>query len=194
MKLYEKLCCGALLILLFVWWGGMALANPIPMAEILYTEKELDNDWWQYDFSFINATEYKDDPTLYLFQVDLYFNTDVEFNLLGTANGWHVKYPVSGNLNAISLNLIVTTPEDINDPGIAPESSLSGFSFEFNRQVGNLPFVAFFADPNWDLMETPAKSMEGTTAPIPEPATILLVASGALGLGLFKRKKFKNRL
>jgi len=183
MKLIRKGCYLAFFLLLFVCWAGISQAIPVPKADILYIEKDLQNGWWQYDFTFFNATEISKDPAWFLYQVDLHLIEKIGFNVLSTPDHWKVIFPTT---DLLSVNLVSTATMD---PGLAPDSSLSGFSFQFNQQVGNLPFVALF----WNNSDE-SRDVHGTTAPVPEPATIFLVATGVIGLGLFRRKKMNNQL
>ncbi len=73
---------------------------------------------------------------------------------------------------------------------IAPGASLSGFMFEFNAPVGDIPFQAFFTNPDDPPNPIP---FEGTTTPVPVPGAIWLLATGLVGLRIIGRKRFKTR-
>ena len=185
MKLMQKLCYVVFLLLLFIWWGGAAQAIPIPSAEISYSEKQNIDDRWQYDFTFINTTEPAVESLWYLYQVDLELSEAVTVDILSPLpDNWAVVYP---NSNSTYVRFIATAAVG---SGIAPDSSLAGFSFLFNLPVSTIKFVALFEDAKADNTDF----FGGTATQIPEPATILLVATGSIGLGLFRRKKFKNKL
>jgi len=185
MKLLEKVCYLIFLLLLLACWGGTAQAISIPTAEILYMEEQIPSGSWQYDFIFDNTTDALSDPAWHMYAVTLEFSQAVDFEWISKAVGWDVIVPADNPANEI--NLVFT---ETGGAGLAPGSSLSGFSFLFNRQVGSVPFFAFFEDP----ATKNTNYFEGTTAPVPEPATITLFATGLIGLGLLRRKKNENRL
>ena len=51
-------------------------------------------------------------------------------------------------------------------------------------------FINSLGDANGDPLD--AQVASGSISPVPEPATILLLASGMAGLGVFGRKRFKR--
>ena len=58
--------------------------------------------------------------------------------------------------------------------------------FRFDERVGDLPFIAFFTDP--DNVGNPATD-SGISIPIPLPASIMLLAGGLVAMSVFGQKK-----
>jgi hypothetical protein len=181
MKRIIALGYGIIFLLISV---GFSDAYPVsPEADITYVETKLGQENWQYEYIFTNASN----PTQYagfnLFEVDFSFEETVILKSYSLPSGWDIVAE-TGFANAFSV--MIGIPPIGAD--IAPGTSLSGFNFQFNAQVGGLPFQAFFTDPyGGDPV-----LFEGTSVPVPLPSTILLLASGAIGLGLFRRKKFRK--
>jgi len=71
------------------------------------------------------------------------------------------------------------------DSEILPGDSLSGFSFEAPYGPGNITFETM--DTNWDTYSGITK---GPAAPIPEPATFLILISGLTGLFILIKLKY----
>ena len=95
-------------------------------------------------------------------------------------------------LEADALSCFFCIPPYLDD--IQPDSfSLATLTFEIYSvetsilSITDLSLVkdAFAEELSFDV--TP-----GSVAPVPEPATILLLVSGMAGLGVFGRKKFKK--
>jgi hypothetical protein len=178
MKRIITLSYGIVCLLVFVGFSHACLVGP--EAKITYLETRLGEQSWQYEYIFANAS----DPDRYagvnLFEVDFSFDEADLLENYSLPTGWDIV-PGVGFANTFSV--MVGIPPSGTD--IAPGTSLPGFMFEFNAQVGNLPFQAFFTDPcGGDPI-----LFEGTSVPVPLPSTILLLASGAICLGLLKRKK-----
>ena len=112
------------------------------------------------------------------------FDRSYALTIKSVPDGWTSNYG-SGFGNAWSTK--PGLPSDGWD--IAPGMSQSGFIFQFSEQVGDIAFDATFVnptDPNY-----PAR-FSGTTAPVPEPATILLLVAGMVGMGVYGRKRLRN--
>ncbi len=173
-----------LILIIFSCLITLSLSSRIswadPTAEVLYLETQLD-DGWRYDYTVKNTTlELGYD--LFAWYVDIWEQISILDGLSSPTN-WGLIYEI-GLLSFINWY----TPEIGPPPGddIKPGDNRSGFSFQTDLQLGDLPFTAYFTNP-YDPNNP--SSYEGTTTVVPEPITILLIGSGLAGVGLLRRKK-----
>ena len=162
---------GIIFLLIFVGFSDACLVSP--EADITYVETKLGEENWQYEYTFTNASNPEWYTGFNLFEVDFSFEEAAVLESYSLPTGWDI---VAGAGFANTFSIMIGIPPIGAD--IAPGKSLNGFNFKFAVQVGDLPFQAFFTDPcGGDPV-----LFEGTTVPIPLPSTILLLASGAIGL------------
>ena len=183
MKIFRKYLVRSIYLILFV-----LLSNPvwaIPMADIRYLETDIGGGSFRYDYFITNTTDPLTDPGLDIFDVLFTFDSAVELTIVSLPTDWD---SFSGIGFAETFSISFGAPPDGAD--IGPGMTLGGFNFLFSAQVGNTDFSALFFD---SILGEPDGEFAGTTAPVPEPATILLLASGMAGLGIFGRKRFKRK-
>lgn len=181
MKRIIALSFGIVCLLILVGFSDACLVGP--EAEITYLETKLGEESWQYDYVFTNTSKPGCCAGFNLYEVDFSFDEAVILKSYNLPAGWDM---VAGAGFANTFSIMIGIPPIGAD--ISPGTSLSGFDFLFSAQVGNLPFQAFFTDPyGGDPI-----LFEGTSVPVPLPSTILLLASGAIGLGLIGRKKINK--
>lgn len=189
MKIFRKYLVRSIYLMLFV-----LLSNPvwaIPMAEIQYLETDLGDGFFQYDYFITNTTDPSTDPGLDIFEVFFTFESAVEITIVSLPTDWDSN-PLIDSPELIDFADVFSISFGASPVGadIGPGMTLGGFNFVFNPQVGNTEFIASF----WDSINAEfGGEFSGTTAPVPEPATILLLASGITGLGIFGRKRFKKK-
>ena len=168
-------------ILLF--FNTFAAADVI--ADLKYLETEISSDNWQYDYTFANASDPLMCVGFNLFKVK--FELDPSVQLLGSIvpSGWQLIVGV-GFLDIFST--LTGVPPSGTD--IAPADSINGFVFLFDQRAAELPYIAFFTNPD---DESNPLTDSGTTTPVPAPASILLLASGLLGMRVIGRKKILKK-
>jgi hypothetical protein len=180
MKSLKTWYLGPFLVLLFAFSVGSVWA--IPIAELSYLETDL-GGIWQYNYTVTNAADPVADAGFNLYDVFFTFDPTVTFTITSLPFDWDA---IDGPGFADAYSLLPGAPSVGAD--IAPGTSLSGFIFQFDDRVGDLPFEVTFENPA-DLLNPVLYS--GTSAPIPEPATLLLIGTGLVGLAA-SRKKFRK--
>jgi len=178
MKLRRLLTAAVLLVTVLVF-SGMALASP--SASILYNETDLGNGSYQYDYMFNNTST--DGESLY--KVFFYFD------LLSTTSGSPLPTGWVGTVwNGTETSAFLDTMALNSNNYIAANSSLGGFSFSIDHQLGDSDFVAEFKNGQNSF------AFEGITqaAPpvVPEPvsSTLFIIGGAAFGVRSYlKRKK-----
>ena len=187
MKILKVLCIGTAYLILFVIFSGKALA--IPMAEISYLETDLGDGTFQYDYTVTNASDPDEDAGFDLYAVLFTYDSAVSLTGVLLPSDWFWS-PSDVDFfygDVFTFSTLPGPPPFGMD--IAPGMSLSGFSFWFDGQVGDSLFEATFSNPTYPFDPV---IISGTTAPVPEPATILLLITGMVGMGVFGRKKLRN--
>ena len=174
-----------LLTLLFVFafvcfYIGSSLATP--SASFLYYETDLGSGLWRYDYTFFNTSDPVIDAGYDLYSVAMDFDPIATFTLLSLPHGWDYITGV-GFVATESLN--PGTPPFGTD--IAPGASLAGFSFQFDYRAGDLPFLAVLTNPVDPANPVPYSGT--TTTPVPEPATLIFLASVLAGIGYLRGRK-----
>lgn len=151
-----------------------------PSASFLYVEKDLGNGLWEYDYTLFNTSDPILDAGSDIYDVAIDFDPAVTFTLLSLPAGWsEIDYPGSGFVDSFSLKL--GPPPSGTD--VPPGTSLTGFNYQFDSQVGNLPFEATFTNPH------DSTNPFVFPVPVPEPGTLILLGSGLAGVGFFRRKR-----
>jgi hypothetical protein len=162
------------------------------MADVTYLERKLDDDLWEYQYVITNTSENVDAYLWYFdFNAKVSSASPIEFNPYRKPENWIVN---PGYLTELDLTGELIWSYTLSSVGlvpgpIAPGQTESNFIFRFNKQIGNIEFSALFID---EVGNSLPDQYTGFTSPVPEPATILMLVSGMLGLGIFGRKKIRK--
>jgi len=142
----------------------------------------------------INAkTATTTDPLTYFFEAGTYEVTVIGVEDGGVYNAWNAWGNIGGNHGWLNSYRISSDEFDISmGDGIRYKDPLDA--------LGNAVGVTFSlltdGDVNFFIADWPYTDNIGgislDVAPVPEPATIILLGSGLLGLGVRARKKFKK--
>ena len=176
MKLLKNFCKSIPVIAAFF----LSAANQswsLPVAKTTYFEMELIGGNWRYDYTAANRSNPFLDP-LDFYDFLLFYDPSRTFLLISTPGGWS-SISGAGFVDLFSEN--PGPPPAGND--IPPGASLSGFSFQFDYQAGNLSFEATFtnpSDPGNPILISGISSLAVPPSPIGEPTSLLLLATGLI--------------
>jgi len=159
-----------------------ASAIAIPTAMVTYIETSIGGAAYQYDYTLINTSS----PALNL-DVNLY-DVFVSFDAAQSVNA---TVPVGWNeIHGTGFVELFSTSSGIPPTGndIGPGLALAGFQLSFAYRAGALAFDALFTNPSdvdnpltfAGVTEVQSPSPGG---PVPEPNTVLLIASAVLCCG-----------
>jgi hypothetical protein len=190
MKLMSAMVIGGLVILMEFLTPTVILATP--MADIRYVETGLGGGIWQYEYTVFNKSDPMNDPGVNLYDIAFpsRVGNNLNFSILSVIvpTGWEFI----GDINFVDMwSLTPGSPPDGTD--VAPGGSLEGFVLKFDEQVGDLLFDVTFANPE-DSGNPFVESVTAAPAPVPEPATILLMMSGLAGIGAIRRRRVRTPL
>nr|NJM03387.1 VPLPA-CTERM sorting domain-containing protein [Desulfobacula sp.] len=156
-------------------------AHATMSANILYTETELSEGLWQYNFTVEN-TSLAGESHPYLWKVALDFENNAYVTLLNNPGNWTVGTYI-GSLPDITDYVEMYSESSAFD--ILPGSLLSGLSFTADYRLGEITYEAWFSNHGTFEEWT---SVSGTASAVPVPAAVWLLGSGLIGLAGICRK------
>ena len=148
----------------------------------------------------------EDDPANFYYQTIGTFDLDISFDSailgfysvtfgdqldLGGLGSWTEVTPDVGTVNLLELSL--DSPWDLED---YQADSFTVATLTFNTLVVGTSTLDIGINALGDAWANPlaADVQSGSIAPVPEPATLLLLGSGLAGLGFLRKKKKPIRL
>ena len=175
MKRKKLLFLSIFQLAVFVLFSSSVLA--IPMAEISYIESDLGNGNFQYEYILANTSDPVLDAGYDIFDFTLEFDLLTTLTIDSLPPNW---FSIDGSGFVVSI-------ADFGEE-IPPGDSQSGFIFQFDDQVGDLPFLVSFTNP---ISPYEPVIVGGTTAPVPEPASLAMWSMMG-GIGFVARRKRKR--
>lgn len=160
------------------------IVSGTPSSNALFLESDLGGGTWKYDYTLYNTSNPITDAGYDIYDFALYFNPTVTLSNILFPSNWDF---ISDSHSFIDWFSTLPGEPPIG-ADIAPGTSLNGFNFISDTRLTSLSFEALIANPTDPLNPV---LCSGITAPIPEPATMLLLGSGLFSL-LGLRKKFRK--
>ncbi|MBI4710168.1 MAG: PEP-CTERM sorting domain-containing protein [Nitrospirae bacterium] len=159
-----------------------SVAGATASANLTYLEMALPGGWYQYDYTASNTSTSGEK----LWDIGLYYDEAVQginFTWLNLPTGWTSDEPFWAGFEEATTN---PTPATYT---VLAGSSLPGFSFKTDSQIGSIYFDAYFITTTNGLAFSDGMT-SGTSVPVvPEPISAILFLSGGATLAVRRLRK-----
>lgn len=151
-----------------------------PSTQALYSEFDLGGGFYRYDYTLLNTSDPVADAGYNVYDFFLKINPAASLSNILYPAGWD---QISDSASFITwISTIPGEPPAGTD--ISPGASLAGFSFVSDTRLASLYFEVTSSNP---LDPNNPAVIIGNSVSVPEPASIILMGTGLLGLLAFKK-------
>ena len=183
MKVLTTICIILVVAVFLGFSGGIVYATP--SAQALFEEDDFGFGIWFYVYTLYNTSDPIADAGYDIYDFFLNFAAPVTLFVPGSPLDWEVISDSSTFIDWFSL----LPGEPPTGADIAPGTSLSWFMFFSDTRLGSLAFDVLFSNPTGGDPVPYSGTTAPVTAPIPEPATLILLGSGLAGFGYLRMRR-----